>query len=81
MHSPHATWETGLVIPEATKTVEERTLDALLRIEELLVQLLTRKVEPEELPELVEEQFIPFPNKEAFAAAKSAQVTRKGKRK
>lgn len=40
MHSPHATWETGLVIPEATKTVEERTLDALLRIEELLTRIL-----------------------------------------
>jgi hypothetical protein len=36
MHSPHATWETGLVIPEAVKSVEEQTLDALLRIEALL---------------------------------------------
>jgi hypothetical protein len=40
MHSPHATWETGLVIPEATKTTEEQMLAALLRIEELLTRIL-----------------------------------------
>jgi hypothetical protein len=42
MHSPHATWETGLVIPEATKTVEEQMLAALLRIEELLQTLVAQ---------------------------------------
>jgi hypothetical protein len=41
MHSPHATWETGLVIPEATKTTEEQMLAALLRIEDLLGMLLS----------------------------------------
>jgi hypothetical protein len=43
MHSNHATWETTLVIPEATKTVEEQTLDAVLRIEVLLEQLLGQR--------------------------------------
>jgi hypothetical protein len=42
MHSNHATWETTLVIPEATKTVEEQTLDALLRIEVLLQTLVAQ---------------------------------------
>lgn len=36
MKADHATWETGLVIPEATKTVEEQMLQVLLRIEGLL---------------------------------------------
>ncbi|MHC2284448.1 hypothetical protein [Bradyrhizobium barranii] len=42
MHSPHATWETSLVIPETAKPIDQQTLDALLRIEELLTQLLGR---------------------------------------
>jgi hypothetical protein len=36
MHSPDATWETGLVIPETSKPIDVQTLDALLRIEEQL---------------------------------------------
>lgn len=36
MHSDHATWETGLVIPENTKTPEERILDALQEIQRTL---------------------------------------------
>lgn len=44
MHSPHATWETSLVIPETVKTVDQQTLDALLRIEELLTQLLGQRI-------------------------------------
>jgi hypothetical protein len=36
MHSPHATWETGLVIPETSKPIDVQTLDVLLRIEEQL---------------------------------------------
>jgi hypothetical protein len=44
MHSDHhPTWETTLVIPETSKTVEERTLDAVLRIEVLLEQLLGQR--------------------------------------
>lgn len=35
-HNPEATWETTLVIPEATKPIDVQTLDALLRIEDLL---------------------------------------------
>jgi hypothetical protein len=40
MKAEHATWETGLVIPESTKPIPEQTLDALLRIEELLQKLV-----------------------------------------
>jgi hypothetical protein len=36
MHSPDATWETTLVIPETAKPIDVQTLDALLRIEEQL---------------------------------------------
>lgn len=43
MHSNHATWETTLVIPETAKSVEEKTLDTLLRIETLLEQLLGQR--------------------------------------
>lgn len=43
MHSPHATWETSLVIPETAKPIDQQTLDALLRIEELLTQLLGQR--------------------------------------
>jgi hypothetical protein len=42
-HNPDATWETTLVIPEAVKSVEERTLEVLLRIEELLTKLVRSK--------------------------------------
>lgn len=42
MHSPDATWETGLVIPETAKPIDVQTLDALLRIEALLTELLGR---------------------------------------
>jgi glyoxylase-like metal-dependent hydrolase (beta-lactamase superfamily II) len=64
MHSPHATWETGLVIPEATKTTEEQMLAALLRIEKLLVQLNSRfapghtdlMVEPEAIDDFTSEE-------------------------
>jgi hypothetical protein len=47
MHSPHATWETGLVIPEQTKPIDVQMLDAFLRIEALLEKLLGR---PEFIP-------------------------------
>jgi citrate lyase beta subunit len=40
MKAEHATWETGLVIPETAKPVDVQTLDALLRIEELLTRIL-----------------------------------------
>ena len=40
MHSPNATWETSLVIPETAKPIDQQTLDALLRIEELLKYFL-----------------------------------------
>jgi hypothetical protein len=43
MHSPDATWETGLVIPETTKPIDVQTLDALLRIEVLLEELLGQR--------------------------------------
>jgi hypothetical protein len=43
MHSPHATWETGLVIPEQTKPIDVQTLDVLLRIEALLTKLVRAK--------------------------------------
>jgi hypothetical protein len=43
MKAEHATWETGLVIPESTKPIPEQTLDALLRIEELLTKLVRAK--------------------------------------
>jgi hypothetical protein len=39
MHSPHATWETGLVIPETSKPVDVQMLDTLLRIEKTLEML------------------------------------------
>jgi hypothetical protein len=42
MHSPDATWETGLVIPETSKPIDVQTLDVLLRIEEQLVLLNSR---------------------------------------
>jgi hypothetical protein len=45
MHSPDATWETGLVIPETSKPIDVQTLDALLRIEVLLEQLLGERNE------------------------------------
>jgi hypothetical protein len=38
-HNPDATWETKLVIPEAVKSVEERTLDVLLEISASLEKL------------------------------------------
>jgi hypothetical protein len=40
MHSDNATWETTLVIPETAKPIDVQMLDAFLRIEALLVQLL-----------------------------------------
>jgi hypothetical protein len=40
MKADHATWETGLVIPEASKPIPEQTLDAMLRIEVLLSSVL-----------------------------------------
>jgi hypothetical protein len=43
MHSPDATWETGLVIPETSKPIDVQTLDVLLRIEELLTKLVRAK--------------------------------------
>lgn len=36
MKAEHATWETGLVIPEASKTPEERILEALQDIQKTL---------------------------------------------
>jgi hypothetical protein len=40
MHSPDATWETTLVIPETAKPIDVQTLDALLRIEAQLERLI-----------------------------------------
>jgi hypothetical protein len=39
MHSPDATWETTLVIPETAKPIDVQTLDALLRVEKTLEAL------------------------------------------
>jgi hypothetical protein len=51
MHSPDATWETTLVIPETAKPIDVQTLDALLRIEELLTNILqTQQVLVDALP-------------------------------
>lgn len=44
MHSPNATWETSLVIPETAKPIDQQTLDALLRIEVLMEQLLGQRI-------------------------------------
>ena len=66
MHSPHATWETGLVIPETAKTVEEQMLASFLRIEALPTELLGK---PDLIPvsqdvaDMVEEAVAPKPAK------------------
>jgi hypothetical protein len=66
MKADHATWETGLVIPEATKTVEEQMLDAFLRVEALLEKVLGKPefipVSPEAaevIEEIIEEHAAP----------------------
>lgn len=43
MKADHATWETGLVIPEPVKSEGQQLLEAFLRVEALLVQLLGQR--------------------------------------
>jgi hypothetical protein len=82
MHSPDATWETGLVIPEPSKPIDVQTLDVLLRIEELLTKLVRAKA----LEDLAEQDgetlsMSQFVSKEDLEAAKAEQAQKpKGKR-
>jgi hypothetical protein len=83
MHSPDATWETGLVIPETSKPIDVQTLDALLRIEELLTKLVRAKA----LEDLAEQDgdtlsMSQFASKEDLEEYKSTTAPKaKGKRK
>jgi hypothetical protein len=83
MHSPHATWETTLVIPETTKPIDVQMLDALLRIEAQLERLI-RVNGLEALAQIDAPEFIPA-SKEAVdlieeVIAENA-APKKGKRK
>jgi hypothetical protein len=82
MHSPDATWETTLVIPETAKPIDVQTLDALLRIEELLQKLVRAKA-LEDLAELDGEtlSMSQFASKEDLEEYKAATAPKaKGKR-
>lgn len=68
MKADHATWETGLVIPEPVKSEGQQLLEAFLRVEALLVQLLGK-------PELI------AVSKDAAELVEEAAKPKKGKAK
>lgn len=80
-HNPDATWETTLVIPETSKPIDVQTLDALLRIEELLLKLLGDREPSEVTGELSDLLSAIEPAETPFSKGITDPKPPKGKRK